>query len=765
MKKRYKPILYIEGVQVPVVAFSVSSQPNSPLKIDIEIPALKQFETFYKITPITEEEDSEEDTQVENESDLEVVCSVEASGIQPFSRVQIFLQEKQDETEILFAEGFIIGTAFSKTSDNITGMKISALGDLNYLQECQMYMVDLSRSLGITSGFESSRGAVASADSIVNKLTDKGLVDGLYELLKEAGTGANDYLNLLWRLYRYAQKFSIVNNPKALGYFTKTRLKSILNKQLSNIPNKQPVISMIMAVLQMVRYQTVEVIAPSFINVNYPATKDVSSLDTLDHEGDIKMNKIIVMPKISFSPPPRCNVLFPCDYDSIMYSQAFAQDPTRGYTRLSKTATLRGTEGDNKLIIIPDDVKEGVRAHGQYWSSFEEKYRGQRMCAFNYERPDYLEDFGSDYIKEFMNIEYATYKYRGNQLQVTCSFNFKPIPGFPILILQKDGNHKMAYLESIGHSYKAGNPFATQMNFSLARPYDAPVPDADTLWFEQAMFSQENIGYHVYPDLIGQKYCFTLFDKDNTYEEDRYITAAQAREHGYYVDSTIDGEEIVDTSELQTVEERINELTPDVEPLEVEEEDEAEINRDEDMSILKILSQPNMTVDQIKEAKQSAKAIKNAADAIFAEYNNSGNKEKYAYNFGRRLPIGINQCMEMFYKAQGSTDKFTYTGGYTLVTNSINVVNPPVDEDSEETRDEIVNEIGVPIPDDADIGGCYYKEKQFAIVTAVNALWSMVLNGIADNAYTDLEDDINLISPLAVENSTPILPEPLGPPV
>lgn len=724
MKKKYKPIVYIEGIQIPIVNMQAAFKVNEPMQMSLEIPALKQLEPIYNIST-----DDIPEADPEVETDLEQVCVVTASGIQPYSRAQVFLKDVETSEEYLLGEGFIISVTKNKVADIGSRMQLTITGDLNYVQECQMYMADLSRSLGITQGFTSSRSAVASSDTIVNKLTDKGLVDGLYDLLKDAGTGANDYLNLVWRLYRYAQKFAIVNNPKALGYFNKTRLKSILNKQLSNIPNKQPVISMILAVLQMVRYIMIEVPSPTFVNVSYPDTQVPSMETDLEYDDALKMNKIIFMPKLQFSPPPRCNVIFPNQYDQYTFSQVFAQDPTRGYSRISKTATLTGTEGDDKLIILPEDVKEGVREHGQYWSSYEEKYRGQRMCAFNYERPEFIDDFGSDYIKAFMEIEYYTYKYRGNSLQINCSFNIDLVPGFPILILLDDGNHKIAYLDAVQHSYVPKQGMATQCTLSFVREYTAKTPTADSLWFEQAMFGQENIGYHIYPTLLGQKYCYTILDDEQYYIDDLYMSAADARAAGYIIDESIEDDAIVDISELPREDDEG----------EGEEEPE-EINTDEDMSILRVLNVKGKTTAEIKEIKKSPEAIRNATDIIFAEYNASGNKEKYAYNFGRRIPIGIRQCMEQFYKATGSSDKFTFAGGYTLQTNSLNLV----DEDN-----EYVDKIGEPIPEDADIAGCFYREKQEAILMPINILWSLVTDHIADSGY--IEGDENLIQPPIIE--------------
>jgi hypothetical protein len=187
MKKKYKPIVYIEGIQIPIVNMQAAFKVNEPMQMSLEIPALKQLEPIYNIST-----DDIPEADPEVETDLEQVCVVTASGIQPYSRAQVFLKDVETSEEYLLGEGFIISVTKNKVADIGSRMQLTITGDLNYVQECQMYMADLSRSLGITQGFTSSRSAVASSDTIVNKLTDKGLVDGLYDLLKDAGTGAND---------------------------------------------------------------------------------------------------------------------------------------------------------------------------------------------------------------------------------------------------------------------------------------------------------------------------------------------------------------------------------------------------------------------------------------------------------------------------------------------------------------------------------------------------------------------------------------------
>jgi hypothetical protein len=42
-----------------------------------------------------------------------------------------------------------------------------------------------------------------------------------------------------------------------------------------------------------------------------------------------RLNQHILRPDIWFGAPPRCNVLFPEDYDSISYQRMFMQEPTR----------------------------------------------------------------------------------------------------------------------------------------------------------------------------------------------------------------------------------------------------------------------------------------------------------------------------------------------------------------------------------------------------------------------------------------------------
>lgn len=715
---RYRPIVYIEGVRVPVLGYSVQAAIGAPTAIKIALPPIPFFKSDWRFISmdstdstsyLQEEDPSEEDTP----SALERVVIVDAHGVQPKSAVHIFEKDEKTGEEIFITEGRVTQTRY--VSNDVTAMlEVIAEGNLSYALETQMFMTDLSRDLGITTGFSSNRTGTATGSSVINTLVDEGLADGIVKLMEQAGTGANDYLNLVWRLFRIKQHIQVINNPEALGHFNSTRLRTMLSKRMDQIPNRQAIISLILFVLDTIRYFIVNTVAPSFINAQYEDDYSrTPSTDEIEPDGDeLETNQILIMPSMMFAPPPRCNVIFPCQYKSFQYDEDFSKRPTRGFARKSSTATLNETASTDRLIILPEEVAQGVRDHGQYWSSPEEKYRGQIMSAFSYQRPEFLDEMGSDFVRGYMKIQYEQSKYANNALALgDCTFNIKPIIGLPTLVFCRDGNHKIAVLKGLSVEHSPERNPQVVYTFDSPRPYDEPIPkEATELWYEQEMFAQKHIGTRIFPLIIGETYAYAL-------QEDPPLDPETQEALG-------------DTSSS-----------------------DSSSNTSVDLSILAILAASGMTDAEIEAAKEAATAIKTAADAIYSEYRNSGNLDMYAYYFGRRKPIGIKQLMSDLYGARSSSDLFSFAGGYTAETNSLNL------------RDgsEIEKEIGEPIPDDMDIGGCFYLEKQNAILEAANTVLGMALSSIAMEMTQFLNGQFELIGPIP-EEDLPDTEEATAPP-
>jgi len=650
--KRQKPIVYVEGVRIPARRVVCDFATNGKALFQITLPPDPRWSSKTIIQ-------AADGSAVDEESGLPIRATYELAGLQPKTIFHIFVSDEAT------GETTFLGEARLKhfelvTSQDGTSPTIVAVGSAYFMQEVAMYMVETSRGLEMSGEDWGSRAGTTQTSSVVSKLKSEGLAKGILALLKDAGLNSNQACNLTWKLLNLDHRIVVQDNSKAMGYFDQTKLGTMLDKAIGATSSREPIASIIMYVMDLIRYITLNVPAPSFINAQYSnlESADATAVNELtmsipvgtgsleiSNTEDLILNDLVFMPQIPFAPPPRCNVIFPSQYDTMTLADAPDNRPTRGIGRIAGSGVLSESYNAN-AIYMPEDFRAGLQAHGKQYVTPEECYRGVIMGALSYNRPEYIKDMGSDYVKAYTTQSYIAQMAASRMISVGggskgCPLNLKPVPGFPVAVLARNGLHCLGYLESIRHvlDIDAGC-YTFYSSITHARPYTDPTPDyAGDLWFDD-MYKPENIGAYVYPSLLG-----------------RYITTLD----------TIN-------TELQ-----------------------------DDMSILKhLFSNPEMTDDEVKTAKQDEKAIQNALDALWSEYSVSPYPEIYTYNYGRRINQGVRQVLEDFMGSDLSSDEFIARGGYTMKTNSVTLRN----------TEESGLEIGATIPDGSRLAGCFCKERQ-----------------------------------------------------
>lgn len=208
-----------------------------------------------------------------------------------------------------------------------------------------------------------------------------------------------------------------------------------------------------------------------------------------------------IIPDLFFSPPPRCNVIFPDFFDRLNFSRAFLQEPTRlmlmsgsrrsgdffggGSSRLGAhfapdTPAMRGATrmGSKQFArtIMPHEVYTGI-IPTQHQIPWAKVYKAQAKGGRNY-----------PYIQRLTNFEYAKQRYGSRGITVSGQFNWRPIPGFPIAVITSGmtdrylqqfhsnqelsreavGNHFLGYLSGLQHSLDQ-NGGRTDYSISMAR--------------------------------------------------------------------------------------------------------------------------------------------------------------------------------------------------------------------------------------------------------------------------------------------------------
>ena len=711
------PLCYIEGVRYNCLSATVKSKKGEPAQFSVRIP----FDPN-AFPPIVSVKEATETTTHEN--GLPIVYDVVIKGIPKNTVVHLFEKDLDTGLERLIIEGTVRS---AKKEDNKDGASISiaGVGPGFFNMGISMQMSDLGKSLEIEDDWNSF--GVASASSVASKINGKGLREGVLSVMDDAGNKTDVYHNLVWRLFRLFHRIQIIDNPKALGNFGNARMAKILDKKIESIKADSPLGVIIMSIMKFVDYSQLDVLCPSFINAKAGDTAGHVVVDPenklfdidIEPEGGpaehLKTNDTVYAPSLFLSPPSRCNVIFPSQYGKLTVESAFNQKASRGIVNVTGRGQLTGSAQD-KALIMPKRVADGITAEGKYYISPEERILGITWSIFAQTRPEAVEELKDSYVKGYMENMYSKTKFLGTQINLSgAKYNSKPIVGLPTLILSSDGRHWIAELEELTLSYQK-NKGMTSYKFGLCRPYDEVVPSAPaTYWFEHDMFSQDNIGSYIYPRIIG---------------------------------------------ELDEV--GIGGVTPDDQTV--------------DMSIMAHLFQnasdddTEMTEEETEAAYEDPGAPRKAIDNLFKIWQMSESKAWFDKSYGARKGITREQWFTDFLKCQHSEDWFIVGNGYTLATNSVTIPGGEAAEFEEMTNAE-ARLAGREVPDDAldddpygvgaladateeefgeklsltqEFTGCFVKERQDAILPlAMNSIGAISVPAQIEQLLADkLEESV-----------------------
>ena len=875
--RQYLPIVYIEGIKFPCLGITISSGIGQPTSINIQLPPTSTMRPDWEIEEATEEQE-----------DDGYICDFSAEGIQPKSTIHVFLQDKKNKEEIFLTQG-VISTVAQRVSAQGLVYIITAVGGLGILNEIRTYMLDYLRGVESASGQQVAISelnklpgleVVQLPAQIWSTLMEKGFGVGIRDYLESAAKGSNDYLNLIWRLYRFSQRFVCVGGKEVEQnmFWDDNILETVQDKIqsiLSVANGMAPVADTITQILQYARMNLINNIAPSFVNVSYPsgietpslmivseeeqsnnavdetkegqafwekvtATTDTSKKATIDknilpdNEDTLMLSDILIMPELPLAPPPRCNVLFPTQYQGYDFSQSFYHKPTRGWCQTSASqAFVNNTSDDSPLLVLPEDIREGINEYGVHWASPEEMYRGIIYSQFNSLRPDYLLDNNDAFIKGVMKHAYERAKHSGNALSITGgALNFNPVLGLPILVLTESENHMIGTLVGISHTITTQGSH-TEYSIAEPRDYKESIPESSSdLFWSSKVFDNSVIGSLLYHQILGKNYAYSLIETAEKYPTIDELTLADLPHEILTIIENSNPiwtelSEEIDLSEIKITDVLFSDMSilAHLETVDTETEsivdllgtggvldvavqeffgDSTDTETAEEMidnlnTLSSVLDASIDEYEDITTKKRAPDAIEKAVDALFAEYKDQGSPDQYVYNYGRRIPVGRDQLFTDFYGARGSSDRFSYVGGYSVQKNTL---TPRVDDtpgtigettmpifglpsiDSTEAPDSTTgsateeadgmenveageqiiddaNDItlvkGEPISADFDIGGCFYLEKQRALIGPANTLLTLVENSIFQD-ITQISGagalNIGLSLPSIVEENT-----------
>lgn len=596
----------IEGIELPVLSMQAQFAMDAPGVIQVVLPYVDELEPDrWEIKETVEGGTTEEG--------LEILYDADVDGLQPETKMDIFKEDLVTGENVWVQSATLNNISVSDTSGS-KQLAVTGFTSMIYAQKCYKYMLDRGTALGISGSDWEGRLGVSSISDITGVLSEKGLTEGVVELLRKAGTETTKYLNLCWMLQRLEQRIQVVNNPKAQGYFNKTRMDTILDKTVGSTSGNHPISQIINYVLQLLRYAQVNVPFPSFLDATYNGSGSITPL-RITNGNEVSINDWIILPDLEIAPPPRCNVLFACDYARYQDNIDFSKVPTRLIARLTGSGALSGNSDAETTLMLPDEFSDGIMEHGRYYNRPQEIYMGVNQVSRMIQAPEFAEEMGSEYMEGFYKAEYEKMQHYRTILLGSNTFNMKPVLGFPALALMKNGRHKIGLLTHMSLTYSPQGQAITTYGIGRARSYDKPIAsNAGGYWYEHEFYSPEHIGSYLYPTLLGPSY---------------------------------ESEEIKTTGEEEPV---------------------------SDLSILAHLhSTEGQSDENIQELKADPYATRDAVDKLFAEYMSSASQVEYARKYGRRVPITKDQFLKDVMGCKYSDDGKIAVGGYSAVTNSISV--------------------------------------------------------------------------------------------
>ena len=743
------PLCYIEGIQYNCLSASVHSKKGSPAQFSVRIP----YDPNAFPSSVSVKETTETET---HENGLPIIYDVEIQGIAKNTVVHLFEKDLDSGLERLVIEGRVTSVKKENSKSGLA-IAISGVGPGYFNMELTAQMSDLGKALEIKDDWNSF--GVASVSSIASKINGKGMREGILSVMDDAGNNTDVYHNLIWRLFHLFHRIQIIDNPKALGNFGNARMAKIIEKKIEAMKADAPVGSVIMMILQLVNYFQLDVLCPSFINAKAGSEEGHVVVDPdnkladmdIEPEGGpsehLKTNDTVYAPSIFLSPPPRCNVIFPSQYGKLVVQSDFSKNSTRGIVNITGRGQLTGSNQD-KALIMPEEVADGITADGKYYISPEERILGITWSTFSQARPEAVEELKDSYVKGYMENMYSKARFVGHQVSLAeAKYNSKPIVGLPTLILSSDGRHWIAELEELTLSYRR-NRGSTNYVFGLCRPYDEVVPSAPaTYWFEHDMFSQDNIGSYIYPRIIGELNEVGIggvVPEDQTADMSIMAHLFQGTPAEYEVEAMTYGE-----ARAQGIE-----VPPDF----------------PDDYPFSVGTSTTMTEEEIEAAYEDPGAPKKAIDNLFGLWRKSESKIWFGKYYGARKGITREQWFTDFLKCQHSDDWFIVGNGYTLATNSVTIPDTE-DTESEEMTNAEARLAGMNVPDDAEdddpygVGaladtteeefgeklsldqeftGCFVKERQNAILPlAMNSIGAMHVPAQVEQLLSDqLEESI-----------------------
>jgi len=355
-------------------------------------------------------------------------------------------------------------------------------------------------------------------------------LDSMIALLDDIGNISAFYHNARRRL-RITDRISRSSSGQVQNLLQLSFMSDWLQQLISARSGETNLLTIISLLMNIIYHEYVPVLAPPFIKSqtikrdalgNPVFTKDKKSMEMIDQN---IVGSFVFKPHIYTIPPPTFNVLFPEMYSSIQYDRNFSAETTR----MTLTPQVVEKRGGGPLSILRQKVFKRpmeldtfyemyTAGHGtnsqtakrpakakygdgrgqsgrvQEWEFFtnEERFKGINpsfeklapapaiMSLQNQGKvgsKGQREGGSPQYVHNVASYEFTAKRFASRRLSVTGVYNIRPVPGYPMLIVD-DSDARMnfiAYLNGITHSGNAAGNATT--SYALSHPRDVEEVD------------------------------------------------------------------------------------------------------------------------------------------------------------------------------------------------------------------------------------------------------------------------------------------------
>jgi hypothetical protein len=482
--------LYLEGVPTPFEAANITSQIGSPAMARISL-----------------------------------LPTVKSQNILPRTSVHLFYADSNSiyggdapekfagsQTFRLLFEGEVMGLSYSKSSNN-RSTSIICSDVTNNFDYAHRYVIEdipamisahcteltLGQKANIAVSNEKDVGLNGPISKLVAGRND--IVEGVKELIKDVfigntrGISTNEFLESVENRFKITSRITSIQDNDIGRLAEIKNFLSIMSRGIGRTNPNTTLNQLLDIFLGFIFYNKNSILSPSFNNS--------------------KIQSFILSPNIYFSPPPRCNVLFPEHVENIGYSDMFLQSPTRLFLQTSPLGEPQDRLGSFQCAntyVAPRELAELLPSGGAGKAqtsnnnhrvlTSEERIKGIIPVFKSIGQPEYVtllgqrndkdgETVGQDldsnrnYLLNMAEYELEIRKAATRSVdQMSGPFNPGVIIGAPIVILDdvlfifgilEAVTHTISASSGVSTSYRVGLSRRMSLNFNKPDPDDTPV--------------------------------------------------------------------------------------------------------------------------------------------------------------------------------------------------------------------------------------------------------------------------------------------------